>query len=59
MKKPHDYKRASLRKCRVCKKPIKLNLTERQPNADLCFKHYQQIVRRNPRFNTFWEAQHG
>lgn len=48
--KKQDYKVLSKKRCKVCNTKLKQNLVNRQPNADLCYKHYQRDIRKNPRF---------
>jgi len=38
-KHKHDFREMSDKSCNICKKPLKLNVVERQPNADRCYKH--------------------
>lgn len=40
----HDYRVMSSLKCKVCKKPIKLNVAERKQSKDLlCYDHFRDI----------------
>lgn len=38
MKKQHTYKDMSTKLCRICGKPLKMNLVIKNPAADKCFK---------------------
>lgn len=40
MKKPYDFRVLSSLRCKKCGKNLKLNLTERYPDAEFCYKHY-------------------
>ena len=38
-KHKHDFRVMSDKKCSTCGKLLKMNVVERQPNADKCYKH--------------------
>ena len=48
--KPNNFNVKSNRKCSVkgCKRYIKQNVLDRQPNADMCYPHYMKLIRKNP-----------
>lgn len=50
MKKPHDYKVLSNKRCRRCNTKLKKNLVEKIPSADLCYKCFQIEVKKNPTY---------
>lgn len=37
-KKPYTNTALSDKKCKRCRKPLKLNLVEKNPDADLCWR---------------------
>lgn len=43
MKKPHNFRELSDVQCTHpgCTKRIKMNVLERKPGADLCYKHFK------------------
>lgn len=47
-RKKVDFSVLSEKRCIVCGKPLKKNVTDRNPDADMCYKHYQIIIRKNP-----------
>lgn len=49
MKRNHPHTVLSDRCCTKCGKRLKQNLIDRNPDADLCYKHWQKIFRQNPR----------
>lgn len=50
MKKNHDFRVKSDKRCKVCNTPLKQNLIDKIPGADLCFRHFMRDVRKNPRY---------
>jgi hypothetical protein len=52
MKKPYDFKVLSNRTCKIegCNKKIKKNIIDRNPDADLCYRHFMEFERMHPRF---------
>ena len=50
MKKPFSFLELSNKKCIVCGCKLKKNLVEKNPDADRCFEHHMQQVRKNPRY---------
>lgn len=43
MKKPYKHTEKSHKTCFFCKKPLKLNLLTKKPNANVCYKCYKQL----------------
>ena len=37
----------SKKKCKKCGRPLKVNVAERKPTADLCYNHYREDERIN------------
>lgn len=48
MKKATTHTVMSKECCKVCNKPLKQNLIDRNPDADLCYKHWLITVRNKP-----------
>lgn len=42
-----NFRVLSTVKCVVCGTLLKQNLINAKPNADMCYKHYQMIIRKN------------
>jgi len=42
----HNFRVLSNVKCIICGTRLKQNLIDAKPNANMCYKHYQMIVRR-------------
>lgn len=40
----------SEKRCVVCNARLKENLIKAKPNADMCYKHYQMLIRKNPKY---------
>ena len=49
-----NFRLLSDKRCVVpgCRKRLKQNVANRNPNADMCYKHYQQIIRQTNRHGT-------
>lgn len=47
----------SNKRCIVCNTRLKQNLVDVKPKADMCYKHYQMIVRGNKNFPYDYTAQ--
>ena len=41
-----DYRDLSDKLCVVCKEPLKKNLVNKNPKANMCWKHYQMLIRK-------------
>ena len=48
-KKPYKHTEMSDKVCSACRKPLKLNVTERKPTAHLCYKDWKrkETIRRS------------
>jgi len=57
MSKKQNFKVLSNKKCVVCKRRLKKNLVDKNPNAKMCYKHYQMIICENPLYPLDYAAR--